>query len=181
MAAVKSSVIFFLTYDFTASLRNKDVAFLFISITFDFEMAIEGDMVPHGSVFKIKPSLKPDSTTQLKNAAYGGKKKKTLSIPLKWMFDSEQHSCDQVVFSCLPLFSWWLLWETTQPRPNTSRRSRLSTTDRHTVTASKCSFIQLWLFKTPRLACKHDIYWNSFRLNRVNVCQLMRPSYLLVS
>lgn len=76
MAAVKSSVIFFLTYDFTASLRNKDVAFLFISITFDFEMAIEGDMVPHGSVFKIKPSLKPDSTTQLKNAAYGEKKKK---------------------------------------------------------------------------------------------------------
>lgn len=78
MAAVKSSVIFFLTYDFTASLRNKDVAFLFISITFDFEMAIEGDMVPHGSVFKIKPSLKPDSTTQLKNAAYGEKKKNTV-------------------------------------------------------------------------------------------------------
>lgn len=182
MAAViwicyKTQHYFFYTYDFTASLKEQRCCLSLHFISFNFEMTIEGDVVPHGSVCQNKTTSKirldNSIVNMLKNAAC--RKKNTVHSTEVSMWQWTAFMWPGCVFLS-PLFSWWLLWETMQPRPNMSRRFRLSTTDRHTVTASKCSFIQLWLFKTRILACKHDIYWNSLCLNRVNICQLKRPS-----
>lgn len=108
MAAViwicyKTQHYFFYTYDFTASLKEQRCCLSLHFISFNFEMTIEGDVVPHGSVCQNKTTSKirldNSIVNMLKNAAC---RKKTLSIPLKWVCDSEQRSCDQVVFSCLP-------------------------------------------------------------------------------